>query len=173
MPHFVEDLQANSDAAVTAMQQAALAARHAHARAELIRHMRTTAHKRKDLPRAEAIELVVVEWMEAWYLPRHDWPQLAEVMERFTGTFYDYVNAPSDETDAAVRAATAELDAALAAEGTTISDQMAWRSMCAHGWWEAVLPTPPDLPGRKPRPTVPPLPQGAPFWEASCADQCR
>lgn len=173
MPHLVEDLQAEAEAAIAAMQYAARSARYAHARAELIRHMRTTAAKQKAKPRDEAIELVVAEWMEAWYLPRHDWPQLAEVMEKFTATFYDYVNAPSDAADAAVRAATAELDAALAAEGTSISDQMAFRSMCAHGWWEAVLPTPADLPGRKDRPTVPPLQDGRPFWDAGCADQCR
>ena len=43
----------------------------------------------------------------------------------------------------------AALDEALAREGTSISEQMAWRSQCAHGWWELVAPTPADLPGRK------------------------
>src|SRR5690606_18352016 len=117
-------------------------ARFAHARAELIRHMRTTAAKNKAKPRAEAVELVVEEWMEAWYLPRHEWPQLAREMELFTESFYDYVNDPSDANDAKVREATAALDVALAAEGTSISDQMAWRSMCAHGWWHIVEPVP-------------------------------
>jgi hypothetical protein len=172
MPHFVEDLQNQAQSAIAAMKEAALAARHIHARAELMRHMRTTAAKSKDKPKAEAVEAVVSEWMEAWYLDRSEWPHIAQEMETFTIAFYDYSRAPTDEADGRLRAATEALDAALAREGTTISDQMAFRSMCAHGWWEAVLPTPADLPGRKDRPTVPALQPGRPFWEARCAEQC-
>jgi hypothetical protein len=172
MPHFVDELQDKAAKAITAMKEAALAARHTHARAELMRHMRTTAAKSKDKPKDEAVEAVVSEWMEAWHLPRNEWPQIAREMERFTEAFYDYARDPDDEADARVREACDALDAALAREGTTISDQMAFRSMCAHGWWEAVAPTPADLPGRTQRPTVPALKPGEPFWEARCAEQC-
>jgi hypothetical protein len=173
MPHFVEQLQQEAAAAIAAMRAAALAARHAHARAELMRHMRLTAAKVKDRPKAEAVEAVVSEWMEAWHLDRYAWPHIAREMQIFTEAFYDYAHAGSDAADAEVRAAAAALDAALAKEGTTIADQMAWRSMCAHGWWEWVSPVPADLPGRKERPTVPRLVAGQPFWEAGCAEQCR
>ena len=173
MSHFVEELQQQAAEAMAAMREAALTARHIHARAELMRHMRTTAAKSKDRPKAEAVDAVLTEWLEAWHVPRHDWPHIADEMQKFTATFYDYANDPSDANDRRMRVATEALDQALAAEGTTISDQMAFRSMCAHGWWEAVVPTPADLSGRKVRPTVPPLPKDRPFWEAACAEQCR
>jgi hypothetical protein len=157
------------------MQEAALAARHAHARAELMRHMLTTARKvkDKDKPKPEAIETVVREWMAAWYLDRADWPHIAREMEAFTAAFHDYANDPGEAQDAALRKACDALDAALAREDTSISDQMAFRSQCAHRWWELVVPVPADLPGRKPRPSLPPLPEDAPFWEAGCAEFCR
>lgn len=173
MPHFVEELQSQAAQAIEDMQKAAIAARHIHARAELMRHMRTTAAKSKDRPKAEAVEAVLAEWLEAWYVPRNDWPHIAAEMENFTATFYDYVNGPSDASDVKMRAATDALDKALASEGTSISDQMAFRSMCAHGWWDWVVPTPEDLPGRTERLTVPHLVKGRPFWEANCAEQCR
>lgn len=173
MTHFVAELAQDANAAVARMQEAALAARHAHARAELMRHMLTTARKVKDKPKPEAIETVVREWMDAWYLDRAEWPHIAREMEAFTAAFHDYANDASDANDASLRAACAALDAVLAREGTTISDQMAWRSQCAHGWWGAVAPMPADLPGRKDRPTVPTLPGDAPFWEAGCASFCR
>jgi hypothetical protein len=72
-----------------------------------------------------------------------------------------------------VRSAAQALDAALARENTSVADQMAWRSRCAHGWWAAVEPVPETLPGRTERPTVPPLPDDRPFWDAGCAEQCR
>ena len=172
MPHFVEQLQGEAAQAMTAMRDAAIAARHIHARAELMRHMRTTAAKSKDKPKAQAIELVVAEWMQAWHLPRGEWPHIAREMERFTEAFYEYAGAPSDAADAQVRAGCQALDAVLAKEGTSISDQMAFRSMCAHRWWEMVTPTPADLPGRTERPTIPALQPGHPFWETGCAEQC-
>lgn len=173
MTHFVEELQQEAAKAIEEMKKAALAARHIHSRAELMRHMRTTAAKSKDRPKVESVEAVLAEWLEAWYVPRNDWPHIAKEMENFTATFYDYVNDPSDENDKRIRAATEALDKALAAEDTTISDQMAFRSMCAHGWWEVVLPTPDTLPGKTERSTVPQLQKGQPFWDAACADQCR
>ena len=171
--HFVEALQQEATDAMAQMQEAALRARHAHARAELMRHMLTTARKVKDKPKAEAVETVVREWMDAWNLGRSDWPHIAREMEALTEAFHDYANAPSDAHDARLREACAALDAVLGKEGTSISDQMAYRSQCAHSWWELVSPVPEDLPGRKPRPSIPPLESGKPFWEAGCAAFCR
>src|SRR6478735_1902977 len=131
MPHFVEALQQEAAEAMARMQEAALRARHAHARAELMRHMLTTARKVKDRPKAEAVETVVREWMDAWNLGRSDWPHIAREMDAFTGAFHDYANAPSDAHDARLREACAALDAVLDKEGTSISDQMAYRSQCA------------------------------------------
>ena len=173
MPHFVEALQQKAAEAIAQMQEAALRARHAHARAELMRHMLTTARKVKDKPKAEAVETVVREWMDAWNLGRSDWPHIAREMESFTEAFHDYANDPSDEHDTRLRESCATLDIVLEKEGTSISDQMAFRSQCAHGWWEQVKPVPADLPGRKPRPSVPGLESGKAFWEAGCADFCR
>lgn len=175
MPHFVDQLQAEAVQAMAAMREAAIAARHIHARAELMRHMRTTARKFMHKPRAAAVEAVVAEWMEAWHLPRGEWPHIAREMGRFTQAFHDYAHDPSDAADAVVRTACEALDAALAREGTTISDQMAFRSMCAHGWWDMVVPTPAALPGRAERPGIPQWQAGQAFsfWEAGCAEQCR
>lgn len=173
MTHFVAELAAEAEAAIVRMREAALAARHVHARAELMRHMLTTARKVRDRPKPEAIETVVHEWMAAWSLDRAEWPHIAREMEAFTAAFHDYANDSSDANDAALREACAALDAVLAREGTTISDQMAWRSQCAHGWWMAVAPVPPDLPGRKERPIVPRLSEAEPFWQAGCAELCR
>lgn len=173
MPHFVETLQQEAAEAVGRMRETALAARHLHARAELMRHMLTTARKVKDRPKAEAVETVVREWMDAWNLGRADWPHIAREMEAFTEAFHDYANAPSDAHDLRLRRSCEALDAVLAKEGTSISDEMAFRSQCAHGWWELVAPTPAGLPGRKERPSVPRPEDGKPFWETGCADFCR
>src|SRR5258705_13396679 len=120
MPHFVDELRAEAEAAIGAMREAALRARQIHARAELMRHMLLTAHKVKGKPKAEAVEAVVTEWMKAWHLTRSDWPQLAREMEAFAAAFYDYANDPSDGSDAALRDMCLALDAALAKEGTSI-----------------------------------------------------
>jgi hypothetical protein len=173
MPHLCEELRREAEAAIHAMQEAARRARHAHARAELMRHMLTTARKVADRPRAEAVESVVGEWMAAWHLDRGAWPEVARDMEGLTQAFLDYVREPSDATDLALRQAADALDVALEGQGTSVSDQMAWRSQCAHGWWDLVVPTPPDLPGRKARPMVPDVEPGRPFWEAGCAPFCR
>lgn len=173
MPHFVDTLQQEASDAIARMREAAIEARRRHARAELMRHMLTTARKVKDKPKAEAVETVVREWMDAWNLGRSDWPHIAREMETFTQAFHDYANDPSDANDARVAAGADALDAALSREGTSIAEQMAFRSQCAHGWWELVAPTPVDLPGRKPRPSMPAPRPDAPFWEAGCADFCR
>lgn len=172
MPHFVDDLQQQADAAIARMRAAALEARHVHARAELMRHMLTTARKMRDAPRPQAVDKVVSEWMDAWHLDREQWRHVAREMEAFTAAFLDYCNEVSDDADSRLRASCALLDAALAQEATTISDQMAWRSQCAHRWWELVVPTPTDLPEAKPRPDMPTLDTAAPFWASGCAGLC-
>ena len=172
MPHFVDQLQTEAKQAIDAMREAALAARHIHARAELMRHMRTTAKKFMHKPQAEAVESVVAEWMEAWHLRRSEWPHVAREMERFTQAFHDYAHDASDANDTQLRTSCEALDFALAKENTSISEQMAFRSMCAHGWWDMVLPTPVDLPGRAERPGIPKWQAGQAFWEAACAAQC-
>ncbi len=173
MAHFVEDLRIEAEAAIERMRAAAIEARRLHARAELMRHMLTTARKVKDKPRAEAVETVVREWMDAWNLRRDAWPHVALEMESFTQAFQDYASDASDKNDLRIRTAADALDAALAHHGTSIADQMAFRSQCAHGWWDWVVPVPADLPGGKPRPSVPGARAEQPFWSLGCADFCR
>src|SRR5258707_735837 len=81
--------------------------------------------------------------------------------------------AARDAADQCLRQNCPALDEALKTIGTTISDQMAWRSQCAHGWWEVVKPTPVNLPGRRERPDIPKPIAGTPFWETSCAERCK
>src|SRR4051794_25129872 len=133
--HLTDEALAEADAAIAAMRQAARHARTVHARAELLRHMRGTAAK------TGADEARVArEWMQAWGL--QDWPEVAAEMRRFAAAFCRYGAEPSDDADQEVRAATAALEQALLQRGTTLADEMAWRSACAHGWWEAVSPRP-------------------------------
>ncbi|PZO03077.1 MAG: hypothetical protein DCF30_03770 [Hyphomicrobiales bacterium] len=172
MPHLVEELRTEAEAAMTVMRETALAARQIHARAELMRHMLTTARKVKDKPKADAVEIVVREWMDAWNLDRQDWPQLTQEMQAFTAAFHDYANVQNDAHDQNLRRCCYALDTALAREGTSISEQMAYRSQCAHGWWALVKPEPVDLLEKKPRTSIPQLGPGQPFWEVGCADFC-
>jgi hypothetical protein len=51
--------------------------------------------------------------------------------------------APSPAADAALRTAWDGLEAACAATGASVADRMAWRSMCAPGWWADIRPAPP------------------------------
>jgi hypothetical protein len=150
-----------------------LAARDTHARAELMRHMLTTARRFKHLPQAQAVSAVVAEWLDAWRLERGQWQQVEREMHALTEAFHMFAGAPTPAHDAALRDSSAALDAALAREGTSIADQMVWRSKCAHGWWELVKPVPEDLAGRKERPEVPARVVGRPFWETGCAAFCR
>lgn len=165
MPHLVEDLQAQAAQAIAAMREAAIAARSLHARAELMRHMRLTAAKSRDVPREQAVRAVVDEWLFAWSLSRETWPHVA-AMEALTVAFHDYVRDPSDAKDAAVRRALEVIERAFTAAGSPLDDQMAWRSMCAHGWWSDVRPAPPGR-GRADRVDPP-----APFWEKGCKPEC-
>jgi hypothetical protein len=172
MAHLVEDMQQAAREAVTQMREAALRARSLHARAELMRHMRTTAAKVADRPRDEAVAFVTGEWMNAWQLSPAAYPEVAQEMKAFTAAFCAYAGQPDDAADAQVRAALDALDQALAGKGLDIADQMAWRSECAHGWWEAVRPTPAGLPGRKERPGIPRAAGDQPFWAAGAAGHC-
>ena len=166
--HMADEMRWSAEAAITEMQEAARRARTLHARAELMRHMLTTAAKLRGRP--DAVPGVVQEWMAAWALDSADWPTLAAAMRGFTEATCRYEAEPSDATDAGWRAALATLDGALVAQGLSLADQMAWRSECAHGWWHAVTPPPADLPLRA---TVPALPTRTPFWEAGCAPHCQ
>jgi hypothetical protein len=163
--HLVEEEQERAAAAIAAMRAAADAARETHARAELMRHMRTTAAKNRERPRDEGVRAVVDEWLGAWALERATWPHVAE-MEALTRAFLDYVAAPSDAGDRAVRAAADAITQAFAAAGKPLADQMAWRSMCAHGWWAQVRPAPAGQ-GRADRAW--PI---RPFWEEGCLPEC-
>ncbi len=165
MTHLVEEFAATAARAIDAMRAASLEARALHARAELMRHMRLTAAKSKDRPRDEAVRLVVDEWLMAWALDRATWLHVRE-MEALTVAFHDYVRAPSDATDAATRKAVLACEAAFRAAGRPLEDQMAWRSMCAHGWWSHVRPAPRGQ-GRPDR-----ADPERPFWELGCRPEC-
>ena len=148
MTHLYAELRAASDAAILAMQHAARHARDAHARAELLRHMHTTAAQ----PGAD-VNSVTREWLDAWGMS--DWPDVRAEAARFTTAVLAYASG-TDQADQALRAALAGLDSVLATQGTTLAEQMAWRSRCAHGWWRDVAPEPP----------------GMPFWTKGCPPDC-
>jgi hypothetical protein len=167
-----DEMRREAESAIARMREAAAAARDAHARAELLRHMLTTAARVAHLPRAEAVAAVSREWMAAWHLSPDAYPGLSAEIRGFTAACCGFAEAGDATADAALRRALAALDAALAAAGTTLADQMAWRSECAHGWWQAVVPVPPDLPGRAERPGVPRAAPDAPFWTAGAAPHC-
>ena len=173
MQTLIEELQEEAADAFLHMQRSARDARAAHARSELLRHMLTTAGKVAGRSRPEAVEQVVREWMAAWSLDRAAWPDLAAEMATYTDAVIAFVAMPGAPTDAVLRRAAEQLEEAFGRTGATLPDQMAWRSECAHGWWEQVAPTPSDLPGRKDRPGVPSPRPGRPFWDAACAEHCR
>lgn len=172
MPHVVDEMLHEAEAAIAAMRDAALRARALHARAELMRHMRSTAAKLAARPLAEAAALVAGEWMKAWHLDGRAYADIAADVRRFAEAFVQDAQHPGPATGPAIRDAIAALDAALARHGTTLADQMAWRSQCAHGWWDLVVPSPPDLPDRPDRPGVPRHQPGTAFWQAGCAAHC-
>lgn len=165
MTHLVAQLRAEAEASIAAMRDAALQARDTHARAELMRHMLLTAGKVKEQPAAQAVRFIVNHWLEAWHLERASWPHVAE-MEGFAAAFHAYAGAPTDAHDAAVRATCVRLADVFEAAGMPLADQMAWRSVCAHGWWAQVRPAPPGR-GRPDRDWP-----GCPFWEHGCLPDC-
>ncbi len=165
MTHLVDELAGRADAEIAAMRAAARRARDAHARSELMRHMLMTAGKVAAQPADDAVRFIVDHWLEAWHLERASWPHVPE-MEAFAAAFHAYAGAPTDAHDAAVRATCARLEAAFSAAGMPIADQMAWRSVCAHGWWAQVRPAPPGR-GRQDRDWP-----DRPFWEHGCLPEC-
>lgn len=166
MKHMLEDFNDEAQRAIAAMQDAALLARRKHAAAELTRHMLLTTQKFTHLGKEKAVEAVVSDWLGAWNLGRDEWPQIAEEMEALTGAFYDYCVEPSDATDRAVRSAWQKLKQVHDTAERTLEDQMAWRSVCAHGWWGDVSPPPPGYRDHDAARAI------LPFWAKSCPDEC-
>jgi hypothetical protein len=164
MQHLHAEAKAMADKAIATMKAASLAARAAHANAELMRHMLLTAGKLKERPRDAAMRQVVDEWLAAWALDRF-FPHVGD-MEAVTAAFFDYVRAPSDDADRVLRAAWATIERVFAASGTSLADRMAWRSACAHGWWAELRPAPPGE-GR-----VDTAWPAGPFWEKGCPPHC-
>jgi hypothetical protein len=165
MSHLVDELKARAEANIAAMRDAALRARDTHARAELMRHMLMTANAVKSRPAADAVRFIVDHWLEAWDLSRESWPHVEE-MEAFAGAFHAYAITPTDANDNAVRSTCIRLEVAFVGAGMPIADQMAWRSICAHGWWAQVLPPPPGK-GRPDRAWP-----AQPFWDDGCLPDC-
>lgn len=159
-------MAADAEAAVAAMREAALRARGLHARAELMRHMAATARNALagGRPRDEAAAFVAWEWMQAWGLGNG--AGLDDAARNFVAAHLDAA-AGMPGAEAALSGSLAALDAALAAAGTTLADEMAWRSECAHGWWAQVRPSPAG-----PRPGVPGPDLTRPFWANGCAPHC-
>jgi hypothetical protein len=159
MQHPVDAHLAAAQDAIAAMRAAALAARAAHARAELLRHMRTTAAKMRGLDVDTAAERVRGEWMKAWRLDAGGYPALGAAIRAFAAAFCRDAGTSDDATRLAIAATLETLEAGFVAAGTTLADQMAFRSECAHGWWASVVP--------KPESGL------APFWESGCPPHCR
>ena len=165
MTHLVAQLEGEARRDIAAMREAALRARDTHARAELMRHMLMTAGKVREQPRDAAVRIIVDHWLEAWELDRASWPHVPE-MEAFAAAFHSYAGAPTEAHDQRLRTTCVALEQVFAAAGMPLADQMAWRSICAHGWWAGVRPAPPGR-GRPDRdwPAVP-------FWEQGCPAEC-
>jgi hypothetical protein len=86
-------------------------------------------------------------------------------MEGLAGACYDALRTPSNRADRALREAFAALEHACVTNGTTLADEMAWRSGCSHGWWNDVRPSPKgDYPERSRR--------SEPLWERGCPPEC-
>lgn len=166
MTHMLAELTRNADRSIDAMKAAAEQARRDHAAAELTRHMLLTAEKFRDRGRDKAVEAVVSDWMGAWQLSRDDWPEIAAEMETLTGAFFDYCVSPSDVADQAVREAWQNLKMAHDTPEQTLEDQMAWRSVCAHGWWGDVSPAPDGYRDEDPDRAL------QPFWAKGCPPEC-
>ena len=165
MIDFTTELRVAAEADIAAARAATQRARTIHARAELMRHMILTTAKSTHRTRGESIALVTDEWLDAWRRDRTNYPYVT-LMEALSGACYDTIRSPGATTDAAVRAAFAALEAACVANGTTLADEMAWRSGCSHGWWGDVRPAPEraeyrDLARRS-----------AALWERGCAPEC-
>lgn len=171
MTHPVDEMQAEAQAAIMRMKEAAAAARHLHARAELMRHMRTTAGKVSARPLEEAAALVAREWMKAWSLDADAYPELAQDISFFTTAFCADARGTTPEAQAAIRSALDGLEAGFLRIGTSLSDQMAFRSECAHGWWQSIVPLPVELRAADRR-EIPRPGADQPFWGAGAQSHC-
>ncbi|AKI01858.1 hypothetical protein IMCC20628_03165 [Hoeflea sp. IMCC20628] len=166
MTHMLDDFGQRANRSIEAMKAAAEQARLDHAAAELVRHMLLTTRRFASRGRENAIEAVVADWLGAWHLERDEWPEIAAEMEALTGAFYDYCIDPSDVSDQAVREAWQKLKSVHDTPERTLEDQMAWRSVCAHGWWGEINPAPEGYRDHDAnRPT-------APFWSKGCLPEC-
>ena len=172
MPHIVDLLQEEARAAISRMQASAREARHLHARAELLRHMRAAANKAQAQPLEEAVAHVSAEWMQAWAFNPSAYPLLADDMIAFTRAICRDARSLTPATEATVRKSLATLEASFVKTGTTLSDQMAFRSECAHGWWELVVPTPVHVYDSTRRARIPAPAEHAPFWSAGARPHC-
>lgn len=166
MTHMLEEFSQKADRSIDVMKDVAMRARRDHAAAELTRHMLLTTRKFAYLGREKAVNAVVADWLGAWHLQRDDWPQIAAEMEALTGAFFDYCTAPSDATDQTVRDAWRRLKQAHDTDARALEDQMAWRSVCAHGWWGEVSPPPAGYRDHDTERAT------APFWTKGCPPEC-
>lgn len=165
MTDLTTELREAAEHDIATARHAALRARAMHSRAELMRHMMLTTAKSTDRTRDESIRLVTDEWLDAWRRDRANYPYVKE-MEALSGACYDALVAPDAAADAAVREAFAALERACAAHGTTIADEMAWRSGCSHTWWGDVRPAP-NLPEYRDRAR-----RTEALWERGCPVEC-
>jgi hypothetical protein len=165
MNDFTTELKHAAEAQIASAREATLRARIAHARAELMRHMMLTTAKSTARPREESIRLVVDEWLDAWRRTRDNYPYVRE-MEALCGACYDALRHPSDDFDRAVREAFAVLEHACVDKGTTLADEMAWRSGCSHGWWGDVHPAP-DAPEYREQ-----AKRKQSLWQRGCPPEC-
>ena len=164
MIDFTAELKHAADAEMASAREATMRARTLHARAELMRHMMLTTARSADKVRDQSIELVVDEWLDAWQRTRDNYPYV-KTMEALAGSCYDALRMPNDKTDRAVREAFAALEHACVARGTTLADEMAWRSGCSHGWWSDVRPAPDGHYNERAR-------RSESLWERGCPPHC-
>jgi hypothetical protein len=157
MTHPVDLHRQEAAKAIAAMQAAARAARIVHARAELLRHMQTTAAKMRGLNTQIAAAKVRGEWMKAWRLDANAYPALGEAMQAFAAAFCRDADGSTQATQGEILHSLETLERGFAAIGTSLSEQMALNSECAHGWWAMVAPQA----------------DGQAFWENGCPPHCR
>jgi len=165
MTDFTAELRHAADADVAAAREASLRARAMHARAELMRHMMLTTAKSTGEARDASIRLVTDEWLDAWRRTRENYPYVA-LMEALSGACYDWLRARDAAADRAVRAAFAALETACVSRGTTLADEMAWRSGCSHTWWGDIRPAP-NLPEYRDR-----AQRREALWDRGCPREC-
>ena len=165
MTDFTSELRKAAEEDISTAHHAVLRARAMHARAELMRHMMLTTAKSTHRSRDESVRLVTEEWLEAWRRTRDNYPYVAH-MEALSGACYDALRAPNADTDRAVREAFAGLEHACVDNGTTLADEMAWRSGCSHIWWGDIHPAP-NLPEYREQ-----AKRSESLWQRGCPPEC-